>query len=608
MINSAKLLFCLLSFLFNLNVGANVSQPPPELGNLIDWNPEDGCMALNGEWDFYWNELLSYEEIEKAENKMTMNVPASWSDYNLDSEGYATYRLKVRTSLDAGTKLGLYIKDVSSAYKVYINDMLVGSMGVVSQYPDKMFVRTYPQTIFFAIPDSEFDIIIQASSRKTIDSGLTSSLLLGSEEGVESLYRSSLLRFSILYGLLFVVAVFSVLMAILCQDIKYFSYLSLLCVAIFISVDLTAINLISRAIPNLDLSQARALLYTAVNLCLVLVTAYFYYQFKSGFYKTVFEITLLMSGGWQTFILSLPIRQFEAAISSNASINLFVAYALLIGFLNIAGIIKGARDVFIGGMEQLLCVSLLTLSALIDFSSFSGDTSFMSFPILHYSLMLILVVQMVIQAKQVRGLVQQQRNEELRFMQAQVKPHLLYGIIDTYVETAQKDVDEARTILEAFADYLRKTFDIKKSYRYYTLKEAIRLLQSYIKIELIRLHYSFEVNFELPDNLDVIIPTHILQPIVENAIVHGLSKKGEGGRLDVIIRRRGRYLYFTVKDNGVGMSPEDISNALDPSRSNSLANISKRLSLFNRKILSIVSIPDEGTEVSWRVRVKELKQ
>ena len=90
MINSAKLLFCLLSFLFNLNVGANVSQPPPELGNLIDWNPEDGCMALNGEWDFYWNELLSYEEIEKAENKMTMNVPASWSDYNLDSEGYAT--------------------------------------------------------------------------------------------------------------------------------------------------------------------------------------------------------------------------------------------------------------------------------------------------------------------------------------------------------------------------------------------------------------------------------------------------------------------------------------------------------------------------------------
>jgi len=613
--HKVKLFLCLIPIVLILNVGASAKTVPtlPDLVGLTDWwYSEDGYVALDGHWEFYWNELLSYDEIQSPENKKTVIVPASWSEYELDGlklapEGCATYRLKLKTKLDAGTYLGLYIKNISSAYKVYINDMVVASAGEVSQNPEETLVKSYPQAVFFPIPDPEFDIIIHTSSHKTFKSGLTSSLYLGSVEGIEKLYDNSLLKYSILYGLLFVVMVFSIMMAVLCPDIKYFSFLSALCVTIFIAVDLSSVNLLSRLLPNLELPQARVLLYTSLNCLLVLVTAYCYFQFKSGFYKKVLNLTLAMSILWQSLIILLPIKLFEAALYSVIKTSLFSIYALIIGMLNIAGIIKGARENFIGGMEQLLCAAILTLSGLIDYSYYRINLSLLPFPILPYSLMFILVVQMVIHAKQVRGLIEQQRNEELKFMQAQVRPHLLYGVIDSYIATAQQDVDKARAILEAFADYLRKTFDIKKSYRYYSLREAISLLQSYINIEQIRLNNSLEVNFELPDNLDVAIPTYTLQPIVENAILHGLSKKEKGSRLDIIVKRRGPYLYFTIKDNGVGMTPEEMPKALDPNGNNSLANISKRLGSFNRKVFSIVSHPNIGTEVSWRVRVKELK-
>ena len=609
-----KLLLCLILVVLLLNVGAYAFtlQTLSELGSLEDWEPEKGYVSLDGDWEFFWNDFLSYEELQAVASKKTITVPASWSEYKtgelkLDSEGHATYRLRLKTGLEDGTYLGLYIKNLSSAYKVFINDMAVASLGVVSPNPEEVFVKSYPQAVFFAIPAAEFDIIIHTSSHKTFKSGLTSSLFLGSVDDIEALHNNSLLKYSILYGLLFIVMVFSIMMAIMCRDIKYFAFLSVLSVSFFVAVDLSSINLISKYLAALDISQAKVLLYSSINCCLILVTAYCYFQFKSGFYKTVLKLTLIMSILWQLSIVFMPIKLFEAAIFSIGKINLFSLYALTISLLNLAGIIKGARENFIGGMEQLLCASIFSISALIDYSYYRGNLSVLPFPVLHYSLMIILVVQMVIQAKQVRGLIEQQRSEELKFMQAQVKPHLLYDVIDTYISISKQDIEKARTILEAFADYLRKTFDIKQSYRYYSLREAISLLQSYINIEQIRLKNSLEVNFELPENLDVAIPTYMLQPIVENAIVHGLSKKGKGGRLDIIIERCGPYLYFTVKDNGAGMTPEEISKAIDPNRNNSLSNISKRLSSLNRKFLSIVSSPNIGTEVSWRVRVKELK-
>jgi len=457
------------------------------------------------------------------------------------------------------------------------------------------------------LPDSEFDIIIQASNYQALRSGLATSLYLGSGEDIDSMYSNIVFESSILYGALFIVFAFSIMMAILRKDIKYSLFLAIICISVFFAIDLTGINMISRLIPSLDISNARVLLYSSIFWCVLSATAYWYFQFKSNFYNTVLKLVIFLSVCWQLLVIIVPIKLFEAFIYALPKINFVAVYAVIIGFLNIAGIIKGTRDNYICGMEQLLCVSIFTVSALLDYSYYNGSSRFLTFPILPYALIFILAVQMIIQAKQVQGLLEQQRNDELRFVQAQIKPYLLYSVINTYITTSQQDSDKARTILESFAAYLRKTFDIKKSYQYYSLREAISLIQSYISIEQIRLDNALEVNYELPENLDVAIPTCMLQPIVENSVVHGLRSKERGGHININIKQRGGYMYFSVKDNGIGMTPKEITNALNSTSSNSLSNIADRLSLFNRKVLSISSSPNEGTEVSWRVRIKELK-
>jgi len=579
--------------------------------DLTDWDPSEDCVTLDGSWEFYWNNITDYVTIQSSDECKIVNVPESWTNYvhnnsKLPPEGFATYRLHIMTSLHIGTRLGIYIGNVSSAYNIFINEEMVASVGTVSVSQEGESGKLLPQAVYFDVPDPNFDIIIQTSNYQTVKSGLLSSLYLGSKKSIDVLYDNNILKSSILYGALFIVMAFSIMIAILCRDIKYSFFLAMLCISMFFLVDTTSINLISRMLPRFDITKTKMILYSSVIWCVFWVTEYWYFQFKSEFYKIVIKIVIILTVCWQLAIIAMPLKLFETIIYPTKNADLLVIYAVLAGLTNIIAIIKGSKDNFMDGMEQLLCAAILMISALMDSSYYKSDSPILAFPVLHYALIIIMAVQMIMQAKQVRGLLEQQRNEELRFVQAQIKPYLLYSVINTYIATSRHDKDKARSILESFAAYLRKTFDIKKSYRYFSLREAINLVQSYIGIEQIRFENSIKVNYELPENLDVSIPTCMLQPIVENAVIRGLQPKGKGGRIDIKINRQGSYLYFLVKDNGAGMTQREISNALDPARKNSLSNITNRLRLFNRNAFSIVSHPNEGTEVSWRIRIREL--
>ena len=98
---------------------------------------KEGNFRLDGDWEFYWNRLVDYDELHTQEPDLYTKVPATWRDYtlfgkDLPGQGYATYRLHVKTDLAPGTKLGLRVNTCSSAYNLYINDTLVSSNGRVA--------------------------------------------------------------------------------------------------------------------------------------------------------------------------------------------------------------------------------------------------------------------------------------------------------------------------------------------------------------------------------------------------------------------------------------------------------------------------------------------
>ncbi len=211
-------------------------------------------------------------------------------------------------------------------------------------------------------------------------------------------------------------------------------------------------------------------------------------------------------------------------------------------------------------------------------------------------------VKTLIQLKQS---VDRTMTSELAFLQAQIKPHFLYNALNTFVSISLYDIDKARNLIIEFGNYLRRSFDFKDLSQFVPLKNELELVRAYLEIEKARFEERIEIAYDLPDDIEVKVPILILQPIVENAVIHGILSKAEGGRIDICIQREQEALYFKVTDNGVGIEPDKKSRILSSESGSGvgLSNINSRLKKLYGKGLKINSSQGIGTEVAWCVPI-----
>lgn len=140
----------------------------------------------------------------------------------------------------------------------------------------------------------------------------------------------------------------------------------------------------------------------------------------------------------------------------------------------------------------------------------------------------------------------------LHALTTQLQPHFLFNTLHTISSLMDEDVQASRKMLTRLSDLLRQTLDCISTQEI-SLKQELEFLRGYLEIEQTRfadrLKVELDVNTEL---LDAVVPRLILQPLVENALRHGILPKPEGGRLTIRARRDGRALKLDVADNGVG--------------------------------------------------------
>lgn len=201
--------------------------------------------------------------------------------------------------------------------------------------------------------------------------------------------------------------------------------------------------------------------------------------------------------------------------------------------------------------------------------------------------------------------VEKMRASELSFLRAQIKPHFLFNAINTFITIARYDVEKAVSLMISFSQYLRMSFDFKDASQTTSLKDELELLKAYLKIERARFEERLEIELDLTDKLDIQVPILILQPIVENAIIHGVLPKIEGGKVTVSIKVEGDEALFNIKDNGVGMdlNKTEIDKYVQNKTSVGLKNIDSRLKKLYGKGLIIKSERNIGTSVSWSIPI-----
>lgn len=206
---------------------------------------------------------------------------------------------------------------------------------------------------------------------------------------------------------------------------------------------------------------------------------------------------------------------------------------------------------------------------------------------------------------QLKKSVQHALNVETAFLQAQIKPHFLYNALNTIISFCWTDSQKAGDLLIELSNYLRSSFDFRNMDRLIHIKKEIEYVKSYLAIEKARFEEKINCNFDIDeDNLDFMIPPLILQPIVENAIKHGLLKKQEGGNVNIHIKHEDEFIKIIITDNGVGITKEKLTNILKEDGANKrvgIKNINMRMKRIYGYGLSIESEISKGTSVTIKV-------
>ncbi|MCI7448746.1 MAG: sensor histidine kinase [Blautia sp.] len=208
------------------------------------------------------------------------------------------------------------------------------------------------------------------------------------------------------------------------------------------------------------------------------------------------------------------------------------------------------------------------------------------------------------------------REAEIECLKMQINPHFLYNCLDTISWLGFTNGNsEVTDLAVALGKFLRASI---KREDYYTVKQEMDVVDNYLFIQKYRFGDKIEIRHDIPEEvLDFYIPSFIIQPVIENSIVHGLEEQIEKGILWIDIKLcEEKYLQFTLSDNGKGMDEEQlrqvILNYTDKSKKSSigLSNVYRRLNLLYGPACEfhITSALGKGTEVSFRTPVMEIPE
>lgn len=148
---------------------------------------------------------------------------------------------------------------------------------------------------------------------------------------------------------------------------------------------------------------------------------------------------------------------------------------------------------------------------------------------------------------------------QLQALQRQLHPHFLFNTLHTISALMHRDTEAADAMLAKLSDLLRLSLD-KVGTQQVPLKDELDFLQKYLDIERTRFADRLQVSMQIDaDTLDAAVPNLVLQPLVENALRHGIAPKIGGGRVEIVARRLGDELELVVRDNGAGLSTEAVN-------------------------------------------------
>ncbi|EIC20109.1 putative signal transduction protein with a C-terminal ATPase domain [Thiorhodovibrio frisius] len=597
------MIWVILLLLGGCATNATDSSPRPDRGvlDLRGWTPHNGPITLRGEWAFHWRTFLPPNEARQSVPDRYVSVPSTWNHYqmageNLPGHGYASYRLQILTDLPVGTLLALQVHSFSSAYRLFVDDLLVAANGTPGTSVEEEQGQYRPLVAVFSVPDARFELLIQVSNHHYARGGFWADIFLGDANTLIDQVLSRSLQEAALFGALLVIGFFYAAVYFLLRRHRYLLTFALFCLILIVILDMAHLLLLTRLAPAISIEQIAFLHYSSTAWGGFLLLLYTHQLFSTALSAVLVRIWLAINLVAQSAYLLLPMSSYSAfgPLSNLLDISVLVC-TLLVCLLAVR-----ARKQ--GGLIHLTSLLVLVIINLHDVLYLTNAISSIAGSSLHLGVFVFLLLQLILQAQRISLLNEQNQANEMAFLRAQINPHFLYNTLNTVISLSRRDMEKARQLLYQFSEFLRQSFDFKNLNQHTSLDEELAMVELFVSIQRERFGERVQVKYQLPGITTYQVPANVLQPIVENAINHGILPRREGGIVAVSVEATRQELHFVVSDDGIGMDPvATLGRQGDQRQGIGLNNINRRLLHLYGRGLEITSTPDQGTRVRWSI-------
>lgn len=550
-----------------------------------------------------------------------IKVPGAWADdatMHYPRQGFATYRLSLSYP-QALKDPALRIQSAANAYKLYVNGQLVAEVG--SALNDRKNFKNDEKINIIDLPKDtqKLDLVLQVSNLNCATGGLRASPMFGSRQVLEQqrmkmltlqlLFIGGVLIFSIHYFFLFLLRtknMTALFFAVFCLVVALRST---------IWFEMPLMILFPHASINLRMDVNYLTGYNYISILILFVYSLYPLEFSKKVMGFILFPSLVFDG-----LLLLTSPEFMTFYTNYLYIFLLIQMIYLISVL-IKSVLRERDDAVL--MFIALCVLIWTMIIDIIDYKFIGSIS-LSYVSPFGTLVVILTmtyVQAKIQATNYKKLILYNDRllesdklkdkimaTEMSFLQAQIKPHFLYNALNAIANVCEKDGKHAGKLILDLAIYLRSSLNFNSLNEMVTIKKELDFVDTYFNIEQARFGEKIRLQKQIEVSLDVQIPTLILQPLVENAVRHGISKKMGGGTVTVLMKQKDGCIFIEIEDDGVGINSEKLSWLLDgskPSQGVGLLNIHNRLlKLYGRGL----EISSESGRTCVKLLIPEVKQ
>lgn len=225
----------------------------------------------------------------------------------------------------------------------------------------------------------------------------------------------------------------------------------------------------------------------------------------------------------------------------------------------------------------------------------------MTYPLQIMAIGLSQIISTLMEVSRVDQIKKEAEKAELKALQAKINPHFLFNALNTIASTTRKDPKKARDLIISLSGYMR--YNLELNDEVIDIYKELQQVMDYVKIEEARFGSRLRVEYDI-DDIQLKVPSLLIQPLVENAIHHGILETKGPGVVTIAVKNSQEKIRISVKDTGAGIDPEVIENLYHdrvPSNKIGLYNVHQRVKLIYGNGL-VVRRLNPGTEVYFDIR------